>query len=169
MIVLSWMLKSCEKRLTKPSSTPFLSKLAQACITVSLLKLRHSELKYNKDYSIPIKRLQQRLVDPPSYRLPNTLIATKLLLQDARQNVQALWKHAVALREDFLVSKETNSDISKIVKRIQWAEELKRSYNKLRFLLNRLLAPLSPSSRFQSMTLLPNLLPVGYDSPTLTK
>ena len=44
---------SSKKRLTRPSPTPFSSKLAQACIQVSILKLRYSELKRNKDYSLP--------------------------------------------------------------------------------------------------------------------
>ena len=124
---------SCEKRLTKPSPTPFSSKLAQACILVSLLKLRYSELKYNKDYAASIQRTHQRLANPPT--LPTTLSQTHIMLRDARKDVKLLRKHAVALREEFLISKESDPDVRKIVKRIRRAEELKRGYIKLRFLL----------------------------------
>ena len=127
------LMLSCEKRLRKPSPTPFSSKLAQACILVSLLKLRYSELKYNKDHSIQIQRHQQRL--HTTYPIPSNLVQTKTLLHEARQNVRQLRKHAVALREDFLVSKESDPDVRKIVKRIRRAEELKRGYAKLRYLL----------------------------------
>ena len=57
------------------------------------------------------------------------------MLRDARQTVKALRKHAIALREEFLISKESNQDITKIVQCIRRAEELKRSYTKLCFLL----------------------------------
>ena len=43
---------SSEKQLTKPSPTPFSSKLAQACIRVSILKLRYKELRYGNNLYI---------------------------------------------------------------------------------------------------------------------
>ena len=82
---------SSEKCLTKPSPVPFSSKLEQACLHVSILKLRYSQLKYHKRYDTHILRLQQHLRVP--LNLPNDLATTKQMLRTARTNVKTLRKN----------------------------------------------------------------------------
>ena len=127
------LMLSSEKHLIKPSPAPFSSKLEQACLHVSLLKLKYSELKHNKPHSSHINRLQQHLRKP--FQIPNDIATTQTKLRQARSTVRTLRKQAVALREEFLLSKESNKDTSTIIKRIRRAEEIKRGYAKLRHLL----------------------------------
>ena len=122
-----------EKTLTKPSPTPFSSKLAQACIRVSILKLRLQEIQFRRTYSIRIERLQTSLLEP--FSIPSTCHTVKTMLRTSRQHVRQLRKDARSLCEEFLLSKETNCDNPTIIKRIRRAEELKQAYLKLRYIL----------------------------------
>ena len=120
---------SCKKQLTKPSPTPFSSKLAQACIRVLILKLRLKELKYGSVHSNGINQLTSSLLE--SFSIPQTIASTTTMLKAARQNVRQLRKNAVSLCEEFLLSKENDPTNSKIIQRIRRAESLKRVYAKL--------------------------------------
>ena len=124
---------SCEKKLTRPSPIPFSSKLAQACIQVSILKLRLQEIQFQRLQSTRIERLRASLLEP--FSIPSTSHAVKTMLKTTRQHVRKLRKDAISLREEFLLSKESNSDNPKIIKRIRRAEELKQAYLKLRYIL----------------------------------
>ena len=57
------------------------------------------------------------------------------MLQNTRQHVRQLRRDAISLCEEFLLSKENNSNNPTIIKHIRCAEELKRVYLKLRYLL----------------------------------
>ena len=127
------LMLASEHKLQRPSPTPFSSELAQACIRVSILKLRYSELKHNKSHTLSIQHLQSRLQEP--LPLPATTISTKTALRDARQSVREIRRNAVSAREAFLLDREADKSVSKIIKRIRRAEELKRGYAKLRYLL----------------------------------
>ena len=122
-----------EKRLQRPSVTPFSSALAQECIRVAILKLRYKELKYNRSYATQITRLSNKL--SKSFPLPTNITSCNMILRNTRTTVHTLRKNAIALREKFLISKEILSDHSKIISRIRQSKELKRSYQKLCFLL----------------------------------
>ena len=155
---------SCKKQLTKPSPTPFSSKLAQACIRVSILKLRLKELKYGSVHSNGINQLTSSLLE--SFSIPQTIASTTTMLKAARQNVRQLRKNAVSLCEEFLLSKENDPTNSKIIQRIRRAESLKRVYAKLWFLLRPSQQSLVTHLEVPVMILLPNLLRNGHVSRT---
>ena len=128
---------AAERRLHRPSPTPFSSNLAQACIKVSILKTKRLSLKHSTNKDNTIDRLLAKLQKP--FTIPSTLTAVEEHLKTARKEVRDIRRNAIALRDEFLLSKASDPDnpthITKIIARIRRAEELKRAYSKLRHLL----------------------------------
>ena len=125
------LMVSAEKRLKKPSPTPFSSALAQACIRVSLLKLQYLVLKHQSDKQHSINHLQQRLNTP--LVLPTTISDLTSELKKTRKEVRTIRKEAVLHREEFLASLSLSKDIGKIIRHIRKAEEMRRGFTKIRF------------------------------------
>ena len=67
--------------------------------------------------------------------LPNSIPETKIALPKARQLVKQIQKRAIAECEDFLAMLIVGCNDPEVVKSIKQAEELKRSYAKLRHIL----------------------------------
>lgn len=122
-----------EKRLRKPSPTPFSSALAQICIQLSILKAHYLHLHYGSDKSSTIGRLQSKLDKP--IPLPASLSDLKEVLQATRSKVRQIRRDAIAHREEFLLSLELDRSIASTIKKIRRAEEMKRGFLKLHFVL----------------------------------
>ena len=126
-----------ENTLHKPSPVPFSSKLAQASLKVSILKVKYVSIKYGKNKDQIISRYCAKLLEP--FHIPDNLQQVQHQLRVARNDVRSIRRNAVSERESFLLTKEQHcdnpSDLTKIIKRIRRAEEIKRGYTKLRYLL----------------------------------
>ena len=123
----------CEKQLHKPSPTPFSSNLAQSCLAVSILKLHLRIQRFKVDKSLSVQAYQAKRKKPVP--LPNTIPETKAALKKARKEVKDIRKRAIAEREDFLCLLIAGCNDPAVVKRIKQAEELKRSYEKIRHIM----------------------------------
>ena len=127
------LMLSCEKQLHKLSPTPFSSKLAQACLAVSILKLHLRMKRYNVDKTVSIKAFQAKCKTPVP--LPDSIPETNNALQKARKLVKQIRKCAIAEREEFLALLIAGCNDPEVVKRIKQAEELKRSYEKIKHIM----------------------------------
>ena len=123
-----------EKQFQKRSPTPFSSNLAQACLSVSILKLLQLSQKHGTDKKAAIASLQSKCTK--KVPLPESLPATKSALKLARKEVKRIQKHAVEIRDQHLLDALSNCEDPKILKRIKRAEELSRSYQKIAHILN---------------------------------
>ena len=125
---------SSEKSIKRPSSTPFSSKLAQACIQVSILKCQLAHLQYHTDKSESINILQSRLHQP--IHLPTSLNELKRTLKNLRKEVRIIRKASIAFRDEHLQVLSLDQNITKIIKRIRQIETLKRSFAKIKYTIN---------------------------------
>ena len=123
-----------EKQFQKRSPTPFSSTLAQACLSVSILKLLQLSQKHGTDKKVAIASLQSKCTK--KVPLPESLPATKSALKLARKEVKRIRKHALEIRDQHLLDSLSNCEDPKILKRIKRAEELSRSYQKIAHILN---------------------------------
>lgn len=128
------LMLASEKRIRRPSPSPFSSTLAQVCIKLSLFKAQFLHLRHGSDKSRVILRLQSKLKQP--IPLPTNLHDLKEALRTTRTEVRTIRRNAIAHREEFLLSRELDKSISKVIKRIRKAEEMKRGFMKLRFSLS---------------------------------
>lgn len=122
-----------EKRLKRTSPSPFSSKLAQACLKVTILKLQLKSLRQRRSRAASIELLQSKLKS--SLSLTSNVPAMKTLLKQSRKEVRQCRKQASSLRLEFLDHLESDPTKSKIIKRIRQAEEVRRMYLKIRFIL----------------------------------
>ena len=110
-----------ERKLQKPSPVPFLSKLAQACLKVSIRKAKYVSLKYGTNKTTTISRYSARLLHPVS--LPSTLEQEQQLLSTARKEVRTIRRNAISERENFLLQwindNTTPQHLTKIIARIR--------------------------------------------------
>lgn len=120
-----------EKKLKKPSPTPFSSVLSQACIKVALLKLQYRVLEHSCDKTRAIEHLQTRLHNPIT--LPNTIQDLKSQLKQLRREVKQIRRDAIQHREDFLATLALSKDVAKFIKHIRKAEEMRRGFSKIKF------------------------------------
>lgn len=124
---------AAEKRLARPSSSPFSSQLAQACLSVTILKHHLKALRQNRGPSSSISTLQEKMKTP--IILPDNVDETKTMLRSARKDVRRCRRNATNLRFMFLDGLEQDPALSKIIKRIRQAEEVRLMYLKIRHIL----------------------------------
>ena len=124
---------AAEKKLKRPSPYPFSSKLLQACLVVTILKTHLNAVRKNRNKGQIIATFQSKLKTP--INLPPDVATIKQQLREARKTVKSIRKDAIAARFQFLSDLGVDSPNSKIIKRIQQAEELKYIYSKIKHLV----------------------------------
>ena len=92
-------------------------------------------LETSKDYTTILTKLQSKRHQPVI--LHSDLIASKLTLQQVRNEVTKIRKNAVAERYKFLEQLISTSTNPKLIRRIIRAEELRQSYLKIKHIIKQ--------------------------------
>ena len=139
-------IQSVAKLFASVTLMPWSEKLHQSRIKLQILRHQQTHLTTRLDMTVPIAKLQQRINF--DMNLPHSLYHAKKQFKAMKAEVKHNIKNAKTLRQQHLHQCElTAADAmdptsAKIIQQIKKAEELKKTFQKLKFLRN----PISTNS-----------------------